>query len=213
MHLIGVRYRRFAKTILSKKERDGPSSAVAFGLDRPEFQSLRRAPRPPKKKKKKKKKKKGSRAATSATIPALDPPQEVGAAGRRLARQRQGEREIGKRPLELEEFVPEQHVTPGPRGEQQRSRRWLAAGLPIPDHGHERHDAGAGRRSGAPVCWKAPARESVRRSGPRSSIVSPTWATSWKKGETSPSARRSIASSITLELLGAEAIEELRMAV
>ena len=43
--------------------------------------------------------------------------------------------------------------------------------------------------------------------GPRSSIVSPTWATSWKNGETSPSARRSIASSITLESLGAEAIE------
>jgi GST-like protein len=44
-------------------------------------------------------------------------------------------------------------------------------------------------------------------SGPRSSTVSPAWATSWKNGETSPSARRSIASSITLESLGAEAIE------
>ena len=32
----------------------------------------------------------------------------------------------------------------GPGGEQQRDRHWLAAGLPIPDHGYERHDAGAG---------------------------------------------------------------------
>jgi len=32
-------------------------------------------------------------------------------------------------------------ISPG--GEQQRDRYWLAAGLPVPDHGHERHDAGA----------------------------------------------------------------------
>src|SRR5262245_5281279 len=32
----------------------------------------------------------------------------------------------------------------GPGGEQQRDRHWLAAGLPIPDHGYERHDARAG---------------------------------------------------------------------
>jgi hypothetical protein len=54
---------------------------------------------------------------------------------------------------------------------------------------------------------EGPGQRKCPPSGPRSSIVSPTWATSWKNGETSPSARRSIASSITCEPLGAEAIE------
>ena len=44
-------------------------------------------------------------------------------------------------------------------------------------------------------------------SGPRSSISSPTAATSWKKGETSPSSSFSIASSIVAPLSGAEAME------
>ena len=38
---------------------------------------------------------------------------------------------------------PPKRIRPA-RGEQQRDRDWLAAGLPIPDHGHERHNAGAG---------------------------------------------------------------------
>jgi hypothetical protein len=38
-------------------------------------------------------------------------------------------------------------------------------------------------------------------------MSSPTAATSWKNGETSPFSRRSIANSMTFEPLGAEAIE------
>ena len=107
------RYRRFAKTILSQNERDGLSSTVAFGLNQPGFQSrserrvrgdvdegvrpahegAARGHRQPRR--------------DVSEHPGVDPPAEVGAARRRLARQRQGQREIGKRPLELEEFVPE----------------------------------------------------------------------------------------------------------
>jgi hypothetical protein len=43
--------------------------------------------------------------------------------------------------------------------------------------------------------------------GPRSSIVSRTSATSWKKGETSPSSSRSMASSMLAGPSGAEAME------
>ena len=43
--------------------------------------------------------------------------------------------------------------------------------------------------------------------GPRNSMASPTSATSWKKGETSPSSSRSMASSIAAVCSGAEAIE------
>jgi hypothetical protein len=43
--------------------------------------------------------------------------------------------------------------------------------------------------------------------GPRSSMVSPTCATSWKKGETSPSSSRSMASSMLAGFSGADAME------
>jgi hypothetical protein len=43
--------------------------------------------------------------------------------------------------------------------------------------------------------------------GPRNSMASPTSAISWKKGETSPSSSRSMASSIAAVSSGAEAME------
>ena len=49
--------------------------------------------------------------------------------------------------------------------------------------------------------------------GPRTSISSPTSTTSWKYGDTSPSSRQSIVSSISPSSSGEEAIEYERCAV
>ena len=100
---------------------------------------------------------------------------------------------------------PPKRIRPA-RGEQQRDRDWLAAGLPIPDHGHERHNAGAGADQehwfvGRPRPEKVSAKRPAKfdRVAYLGDVV--------ENGETSPFRRRSIASSTTLESLGAEAIE------
>ena len=61
-------------------------------------------------------------------------------------------------------------------------------------------------RSTALGLWQVQAAE-MAASGPRSSISSPIAATSWKNGETSPSGRRSIASSTVGNEIAEDAIE------
>ena len=95
---------------------------------------------------------------------------------------------------------PPKRIRPA-RGEQQRDRDWLAAGLPIPDHGHERHNAGAGADQehwfvGRPRPEKVSAKRPAKfdRVAYLGDVV--------ENGETSPSRRRSIASSTTLNRSG-----------
>src|SRR3954454_19276845 len=58
-----------------------------------------------------------------------------------------------------------------------------------------------------------PRQTKYEANGPRSSIWSPTSTTSWKYGDTSPSARQSIVSSISPASHGDEAIEYERCAL
>ena len=149
----------------------------------------------------------GSVDSTLRDHRAVDAPAKILVSPRRVAGERQRQVEAVAPVVERQELVAEDHLVPLARRIEQRHRR----------------PACRSPRGGAP-CWSAARRRSRRRSaasgpgssadqtkcppsGPLISISSPTAATSWKKGETSPSSSFSMASSISSPASGAEAIE------
>jgi hypothetical protein len=141
----------------------------------------------------------------------IDAPSEIGEPPRLVAGEGQSELKAVIARIEREQLIAEDHILESPRREQQQCPYVRHHRRPVAQHRHQRHDArAAAKQQQRTTVVDVPNEMPANRTAQLDCIANS--ATSWKKGETSPSSSRSMASSMRAVSSGAEAMELLRYA-